>query len=96
MCKWCEAKSGIEEIMKIKGLRSRDLKLELDSWDCEDEGIEEDSNEDLDEDSNEVEIIQEEKLCDTCKEIIDDVQNNEQIPTGLLCNECQSLVEKGK
>jgi hypothetical protein len=48
MCKWCEAKRKIREVMKELGLKSRELDSELTYWECEDP--EEDSDEEVDRD----------------------------------------------
>lgn len=66
MCKWCKAREEILKIMKTKELSSRELKIELETWECEDEVEEEESdNEAIDND-----MIKMKELCENCKELV--------------------------
>lgn len=55
MCNWCIARDSIKTVMKRCGLRSRELTLEIDDWDCEDETDKEEEDDKEEDDENEEE-----------------------------------------
>ena len=45
MCNWCVAKDAIYKVMKKLKIKSKDLQIEIESWECDDTDSERDDEE---------------------------------------------------